>query len=85
MVKSIWGRWIQSAGKRHSNEENAIGTYALADLSVGDYILNTKVSVTAYEDGNLYRLDGSKQAISITIKALPMVCPVNFKAVTLSR
>lgn len=51
-------------------KENAVGTYALADLSVGDYILNTKISVTpAPENAYLYRLDGSKQAISITIKS----------------
>lgn len=51
-------------------KENAVGTYALADLSVGDYILNTKVSISpASENAYLYRLDGSKQAISITIKS----------------
>jgi len=46
-----------------------IGTYATADLAVGDYILNTKVSQTpVYENAYLYNLDGSKQAISLTIK-----------------
>lgn len=50
-------------------KENVIGTYALADLSIGDYILSTKVSRTpAEENAYLYHLDGSKQAISITIK-----------------
>ncbi len=49
---------------------NAVGTYALADLSIGDYILNTKVSKTpSTENAYLYHLDGSKQAISITIKS----------------
>ncbi len=49
---------------------NAVGTYALADLSIGDYILNTKVSKTpSAENAYLYHLDGSKQAISITIKS----------------
>lgn len=51
-------------------KENAVGTYALADLSIGDYILNTKVSKTpSAENAYLYHLDGSKQAISITIKS----------------
>ena len=49
---------------------NAVGTYALADLSIGDYILNTKVSKTpSAENAYLYHLNGSKQAISITIKS----------------
>ena len=51
-------------------KSNAVGTYALADLSIGDYILNTKVSKTpSAENAYLYHLDGSKQAISITIKS----------------
>ncbi len=50
-------------------KETAIGTYATADLSVGDYILNTKVAETAsYENAYLYNLDGTKQAISLTLK-----------------
>ena len=50
-------------------KENAIGKYATSDLGVGDYILNTKVSdIPAAENAYLYNLDGSKQAISITIK-----------------
>ena len=49
---------------------NAVGTYALADLSIGDYIINTKVSKTpSAENAYLHQLDGSKQAISITIKS----------------
>lgn len=49
--------------------DTVIGTYATADLSIGDYILNTKISQTpATENAYLYNLDGSKQAISITIK-----------------
>jgi pilus assembly protein CpaB len=51
------------------SKENVIGSYALADLSIGDYILNSKVSKSpAAENAYLYNLDGSKQAISITIK-----------------
>lgn len=52
------------------SKETVIGSYALADLEAGDYILNTKVSKTpASENSYLYNLDGSKQAISITIKS----------------
>ncbi|MGB4660142.1 MAG: RcpC/CpaB family pilus assembly protein [Mobilitalea sp.] len=50
--------------------ETVVGTYALADLEIGDYILNTKVSKTpAAENAYLFNLDGSKQAMSITIKS----------------
>jgi pilus assembly protein CpaB len=52
------------------SKETVVGNYALADMSIGDYILNTKVSKTpAAENAYLYNLDGSKQAISITIKS----------------
>ena len=47
-----------------------IGKYAKADLSIGDYILNTKLSDTpAVENTYLYNLDGTKQAMSVTIKS----------------
>jgi pilus assembly protein CpaB len=50
--------------------ETAVGKYAAADLSVGDYILNTKLSDTpTAENAYLYHLDGTKQAISVTIKS----------------
>jgi len=50
-------------------KETVIGTFAKADFAVGDYILNTKVSKTpAYENAYLYNLDGTKQAISLTLK-----------------
>lgn len=50
--------------------ETVIGKYAKADLSIGDYILNTKLSETpAAENAYLYNLDGSKQAMSVTIKS----------------
>jgi len=50
-------------------KDNVIGKYATSDLGIGDYILNTKVSeIPAAENAYLYNLDGSKQAISITIK-----------------
>lgn len=51
------------------SKETVVGSYALADLSVGDYILSAKVSKSpAAENAYLYNLDGSKQAMSITIK-----------------
>ncbi len=51
-------------------KETVIGTFATADFAVGDYILNTKVSKTpAYENAYLYNLDGTKQAMSVTIKS----------------
>lgn len=50
-------------------KETVIGTFATADFAVGDYILNNKVSKTpAYENAYLYHLDGTKQAISLTLK-----------------
>jgi len=50
-------------------KDNVIEKYAISDLGIGDYILNTKVSdIPAAENAYLYNLDGSKQAISITIK-----------------
>ena len=53
---------------RHS--ETVVGKYATADFSVGDYILNTKLSDTpAAENTYLYNLDGTKQAMSVTIKS----------------
>lgn len=51
-------------------KDTVVGSYALADMSIGDYILSTKVSKTpAAENEYLFNLDGSKQAISITIKS----------------
>lgn len=50
-------------------KDTVIGKYAKTDLSIGDYILNTKLSDTpAAENAYLYNLDGSKQAMSVTIK-----------------
>jgi pilus assembly protein CpaB len=52
------------------NKDEVIGRYAAADLSIGDYILTTKISdVPTAENAYLYRLDGTKQAISATIKS----------------
>lgn len=50
--------------------DTVVGRYAAADLSVGDYILSTKLSDTpAAENAYLYNLDGTKQAMSVTIKS----------------
>lgn len=50
--------------------DTVIGKYASADLFIGDYILNTKLSDTpAAENAYLYNLDGTKQAMSVTIKS----------------
>ena len=47
---------------------NAVGKYAAADLAIGDYIINTKLSdAPAADNSYLYDLDGSRQAISVTI------------------
>lgn len=49
--------------------ETVVGKYAIADLSIGDYILPTKLSDSpAAENAYLYNLNGEKQAISVTIK-----------------
>lgn len=52
------------------SKEAVVGNYALADMLLGDYILNTKISKTpTAENAYLYNLDGSMQAVSITIKS----------------
>lgn len=50
-------------------KESAVGKYATADLAVGDYIIPSKLSdAPAAENAYLYSLDGSQQAISVSIK-----------------
>ena len=50
--------------------DSVIGKYTKADLSPGDYILAAKLSDSpASENAYLYDLNGSKQAISVTIKS----------------
>ena len=49
--------------------DTVIGKYVVADLVAGDYIMNTKLSDSpAAENAYLYNLDGTRQAISVTIK-----------------
>lgn len=53
-----------------TEKEDVIGKYATADLDVGDYILTSKLSdEPAAENAYLYNLDGSKQAMSVSIKS----------------
>ena len=53
-----------------TDKKEIVGKYATADLAVGDYILSNKLSaVSAAENAYLYNLDGTKQAISVTIKS----------------
>lgn len=67
-VVEVGGYGLPEAVIRQSDQ--AVGKYAAADLSVGDYILNIKVSdVPAAENAYLYDLDGSRQAMSVTIKS----------------
>ena len=50
--------------------DTVLGRYATADLSAGDYILTAKLSDSpAAENVYLYNLDGTRQAISVTIKS----------------
>jgi pilus assembly protein CpaB len=52
------------------SKDEAVGKYALAELQKGDYILPTKLSAAPlFEFQYLNELDGTKQAMSITIKS----------------
>ncbi len=52
------------------SEEEAIGKYASGKLEPGDYILAGKTEVEpAAENAYLYRLNGEKQAISVSLKS----------------
>lgn len=53
-----------------TDKKAVIGKYATADLATGDYILASKLSdEPAEENSYLYNLDGTKQAMSVTIKS----------------
>ena len=53
-----------------TDKKEVVGKYATADLATGDYILSSKLSpAPAAENAYLYNLDGTKQAISVTIKS----------------
>ena len=67
-------------------KESAVGKYATADLAVGDYIIPSKLSdAPAAENAYLYSLDGSQQAISVSIKVLRRGSPASCRAATLCR
>jgi Flp pilus assembly protein CpaB len=52
------------------SKDDVIGKYASADMKVGDYILNTKLSAApAAENSYLYSLNGEKQAMSVTVRS----------------
>ena len=49
------------------------GKYATADLTKGDYILASKLTDKPYEENEyLYKLDGKRDAISISIKSFAL-------------
>lgn len=51
--------------------DSVVGKYAKADLAPGDYVLSSKLSdVPAAENAYLSSLDGTKEAISVSIKNL---------------
>lgn len=53
------------------NLDTVVGKYASADLAAGDYIIASKVAdEPAAENAYLYNLDGTKQAISVSVKSL---------------
>ena len=53
-----------------TEKNDVVGKYTTADLKVGDYILSSKLAdEPAAENAYLYSLDGTKQAISVTIKS----------------
>ena len=50
--------------------DTVVGKYAIADLVAGDYIMSAKLSDSrAAENAYLYNLDGTRQAMSVTIRA----------------
>lgn len=52
------------------NTESVVGKYASFDMAPGDYILTSKIAdKPAAENAYLYNLDGTRQAISVTIKS----------------
>lgn len=53
-----------------TKKEEIVGKYALADLQKGDYVLSTKLSDKPLAEFEyLSTLDGTKQAMSVTIKS----------------
>ena len=51
-------------------DQRVLDHWNMEEVSIGDYILNTKLSDTpAAENAYLYNLDGTKQAMSVTIKS----------------
>ena len=64
------GAYNLPSGYHDTEKDEVVGKYATADLKAGDYILASKLSnEPAAENAYLYNLDGTKQAISVTIKS----------------
>ena len=70
MVQTVEVGAYNSPQNLMTDKKEVVGKYATADLAAGDYILSSKLSaVPAAENAYLYNLDGTKQAISVTIKS----------------
>ena len=70
MVQTVEVGAYKLPQNRMTDKKEVVGKYATADLAAGDYILSSKLSaVPAAENAYLYNLDGTKQAISVTIKS----------------
>lgn len=55
------------------NADELKGKFAAADLMTGDYILTSKLTDNPYEENEyLYKLDGTKEAISVSIKSFAL-------------
>jgi len=55
------------------NSKDVIGKYVTAELLKGDYILNDKLTDKPYEENEyLYKLDGTKEAISVSIRSFAL-------------
>jgi len=52
-------------------QENVVGRYSMYDMKTGDYILSGKLSDTPFTAfAYLHELDGTREAMSVTIKSL---------------
>jgi pilus assembly protein CpaB len=60
-------------GNVGQNADELKGKFAAADLVRGDYILTSKLTDNPYEENEyLYKLDGTKGAISVSIKSFAL-------------
>ncbi|WP_313180798.1 Flp pilus assembly protein CpaB [Lacrimispora sp.] len=69
MIKSVEVGGYNLPEEVVRDTESVIGKYASFDMVPGDYILTSKIAdKPAAENAYLYNLDGTRQAISVTIK-----------------